>query len=302
MHIKCDVVYMGGYTPLAMAVAGLICYLRRVPFGWINESHLLKPRSRFTRAVKEVLLRRIIQPARASLAVSSPSKHYLVHYGADRDSVYLFPNTCDVEHLDMAVKRAQVRRPEISKRFGLSGNPAVLFIGRLAPEKNLDVLLKAWQHVQEALPRAELLIVGEGPDAERLRRSARVMGLTSVRWAGWLQPDEIPDALAVSDCFVLPSRDEPFGVVVTEAMAAGLPVVVSDHVGAAEDLVANGRTGFVFPVDDELALKDILITLLGAPDLLASIGAEARRAVSHWNYDMAVANFISSVRRVWRTP
>jgi len=72
--------------------------------------------------------------------------------------------------------------------------------------------------------------------------------------------------------------------------------VLSDQVGAADDLVVEGQTGFVFPVDNHIALKNILIELLASPDLSKSIGAEARRKVLGWNHDMAVRNFVSSVQ------
>ena len=182
---KSDLVYIGGYTPLGMVVAGLICYLRGIPFGWICESHLAKRRSWVRRAAKAILLKTVISTARASLAVSSPAKRYLVHYGAKEESVFIFPNTCDVEGIGQAVVKARQRIGQLQARFGTSDHRVLLYVGRLSPEKNVELLLRAWKAVEQALPSALLLLVGDGPEAETLKDLGRSLELARLRWIGW---------------------------------------------------------------------------------------------------------------------
>ena len=124
-----------------------------------------------------------------------------------------------------------------------------------------------------------LLMVGTGHLEQACRQQVQQFQLP-VSFTGFLNQSEMPTAYAVSDCLVLPSdHGETWGLVVNEAMACGLPAIVSDFVGCAEDLVFNGRTGMVFPFGDINCLADCMISIACDPKAASRMGATARDLV-----------------------
>ncbi len=128
---------------------------------------------------------------------------------------------------------------------------AFLFVGRLAEVKNLPVLLDAYCSYKRNGGHRNLEIVGHGPMEDTLKASVQRTGLEdSVRFFGFQPYDSIPEWYARAACLILPSMSEPWGLVVNEAMASGLPVIVSDRCGCADDLVEDSVNGYIFPAED----------------------------------------------------
>ena len=166
------------------------------------------------------------------------------------------------------------RSPEFRERLGVPyGAALVLHVGRLAPEKNLDVLIAAWTTVHEALGRsARFVFAGDGPLA---RRCAAAMP-----WAiglGFLEIPVLAALYASADLCVLPSRTETCGLVALEAMASGLPVVAADAGGLRESVV-DGVTGFLVPPDDARGFASAIARLVLDPELRRRMSEEGRLA------------------------
>lgn len=153
-----------------------------------------------------------------------------------------------------------------------AGTPLVVCVGRLCRQKGQDVLLRAWPTVAGAVPGARLLLVGDGPDAAQLRRGAP----PGVLFAGD-RADTRP-WLYAADLAVLPSRWEGMALAPLEAMACGLPVVVSDVSGARESLPPGQEPYALVPPEDPPALAAALVRLLTQPELRGDLG---RRAEEH---------------------
>ncbi|MFF9620137.1 glycosyltransferase [Streptomyces griseosporeus] len=151
--------------------------------------------------------------------------------------------------------------------------PLVVCVGRLCRQKGQDVLLAAWETVLRRLPDARLVLVGDGPDRERLR--ARAPG--SVLFAGAVA-DPVPWYRA-ADLVVLPSRWEGMALAPLEAMGCGRPVVVTDVDGARESLPSDLAAHCLVPPGDPASLAGSVATLLGDAPLRASLGHRARRHV-----------------------
>jgi glycosyltransferase involved in cell wall biosynthesis len=137
---------------------------------------------------------------------------------------------------------------------GIARERVLLCVARFSPEKNLDVLIKAFQGSRLCQDH-RLRVIGGGPERERLQ--ALIDTREHVELLDWVSYSELPGQYARARFFILPSVFEPWGLVVNEAMAAGLPVVVSDACGCAPDLV-TGENGFLFSASDEGALIQIL--------------------------------------------
>ncbi|MEV2279322.1 glycosyltransferase family 4 protein [Nocardiopsis sp. NPDC049922] len=178
----------------------------------------------------------------------------------------------------------------VRERYGLGGRPVVVCVSRLVRRKGQDTLLRAWPRVLADVPDAALLIVGDGPDADRLRSAAR--GMDSVVLTGPVAPEELPAHYDAGDVFAMPCRTrrggldvEGLGIVYLEASATGLPVVAGDS-GGAPDAVLADETGHV--VDGSLPgpTARALIRLLRDPERAAAMGARGREWISReWTWD-----------------
>lgn len=185
------------------------------------------------------------------------------------------------------------------------GGFRLVAVGRLVARKGFDDLLRAL-----ALLPAEvrLEVIGDGPLTETLQAQTAELGLTDrVSWPGFLPRPEILRRLRRSDCFVLSSLHEGLGIVVQEAMYAGLPVVATDN-GGQTDLVAHEETGLLVPVGAPAAIADAVRRLAADPDLRARLGREGRNRIDELalprNAEQvaAVLQGAMAARTPWRTP
>ncbi|MET8768321.1 glycosyltransferase family 4 protein [Streptomyces sp. NPDC004658] len=156
---------------------------------------------------------------------------------------------------------------------GDEGSPLVVCVGRLCRQKGQDVLLRAWQDVLGALPRARLVLVGDGPEREALRQQAP----PSVRFTGAVA-DPVP-WYRTADLVVLPSRWEGMALAPLEALGCGTPVVVTDVDGARESMPPALVAHCVVPPEDPVALAGAVTALLSDPPLRATLGDQGRRHV-----------------------
>jgi glycosyltransferase involved in cell wall biosynthesis len=161
-------------------------------------------------------------------------------------------------------------------------------------------MITAFASLRDMDPRtygsAYLVLAGDGYLRHELVRMAHECGITArVRFLGFTNQSQLPGVYAASDLFVLPSEHEPWGLVVNEAMACGLPVVASDRVGARLDLIVPGVTGEVYPVGDVQALATIVRDLLSDREKLDRMKDAARTRLSTWSYHEHVQGVVDAV-------
>jgi 1,2-diacylglycerol 3-alpha-glucosyltransferase len=188
--------------------------------------------------------------------VPSPSMRGVLkdHFGLD-SPVEVIPNGVDLTPFRDSVQ------PIDRAQFGFSAEHVIaVYIGRLAPEKNISLLLRAFYGVASAYDHVRLLIVGDGPERENLEAQVSLMNLgNKVCFTGMVGYKDIPAYFAACDLFVTPSSSETFGLSTVEAMAAGLPILGIDAPGTA-DILEDGLTGLV--AKDDLAIFTAKLVLL----------------------------------------
>ena len=182
------------------------------------------------------------------------------------------------------IEPVEVLRYGIETRRGetvLSEAPTAVFAGRLVREKGADVLLRAFAKASARTPGARLVIAGDGPERKNLEALAAKLNLaSSVRFRGYLKPQEMNDELSGAWVQVVPSLwDEPFGIVAIEAMARGAAVVASGS-GGLREIIEDGVDGFLVPPGDADAFSEKLTALFTDKSLASSMAAAAKRAVS----------------------
>lgn len=132
-------------------------------------------------------------------------------------------------------------------------------VARLVPVKNVDNLLRAWQHVEQKVTGYKLIIIGDGPELDTLNKLKSALNLNTVEFFGAIDNSVMPQYYHNATAFILPSLSESWGLVVNEAMAAGLPVLLSNRINAAKALLEEGLNGFTF---DPLSVNSITGAIL----------------------------------------
>ena len=187
--------------------------------------------------------------------------------------------------------------PAFRLRHGIDpARPLALFVGRVAHEKNIGFLLAALQEARQSLPEVLLLIAGEGPAMRDLQAKTLELGLgDAVKFIGYLDRGRgLPDCYAAADIFVFASRTETQGLVLLEAMAAGLPVVALAEMGTV-DILAPGR-GCVVPPATPAAFGRAVADLLSQPTLWRRLAEVAPRYAAEWS-DAAMAERLADCYR-----
>lgn len=198
-----------------------------------------------------------------------------------------------LSHRDEPIRRARetgaaMGREALRRNLGIDprGRPVLLVCGYLVERKRIDLVIDAVARL-DAPHRPLLLVVGDGELAATLETRARQAGVLA-HFAGFHLGEDLARHFVAADLFVLASSDDPWGLVVNEAMAAGLPVVVSDACGAALDLVAPGENGWTFCNGDVDNLADRLRRVLGAD--MAAMGQRSQTMIASWSPEQSARN------------
>jgi glycosyltransferase involved in cell wall biosynthesis len=229
---------------------------------------------------KEALKSVVLPWADGILTAGPDGRRYVARYGVPEQRVHVVPHVVDYRRYAERARDAATERELIRERLHLRGT-VFAYVGRLWHGKGVAQLLDAFAGLQQdESAEATLLLVGDGPEEASLRERSRALGLRNVVFAGFQQSDKLPELYAASDAFVFPTLGDPFGMVVLEAMACGLPVISTSAAGELDQRVVDGVNGFVVPPGDSRALKDAMARLLADPDRRAAMATAAVSTVA----------------------
>lgn len=268
----------------------------RLPVLVRGEANDLRRRPLWKRLGHRWMLRRFS----AFLAIGKASRRFYIASGIAPERIFDAPYSVDNARFAAEADRLRPQRNELRRAWQVPGDGfCILFAGKLQAKKRPLDLLDALEQARRTRSDLRLLIAGSGELEPVLRERARERRLP-VTFAGFLNQTEMPRAYAAADALVLPSdAGETWGLVVNEAMASGVPAVVSDHVGCREDLVEDGVTGFSFPLGDTRALAACLTSLAADPIRAAAMGEAARQLVlSRYSIDRAVAGTVAALENL----
>lgn len=237
------------------------------------------------------LLRRALLRNRHFVAISEQIEEELRELGVPEQRLSRIGSGVDTDTFSPGSTPLQSKLPP---------GPHVLFLGRLTAQKNLHVLLQAWQHVVDACPEAGLLMAGEGPQDAELRELAGELRIAdSVHFLGSVQNPQ--DYLRDAQVFVLPSHAEGMSNSLLEAMAAGVPIVTS-RAGGNVDLIQQERTGLLADASQPEALAAAIVRLLNDRSLAEHCGKAAREhVVQHYSIESIVDRYLELYQRLLGT-
>jgi len=267
-----------------------------------GDSHLGTPRSPVKSALKWLPYRLLLDRVDAHLYVGQANKAYLKHYGVPEQRLFFVPHFVDNAFF---ADRAEAARREgqagaIRSELGIRPESTVaLFVGRLVPMKRPEDFVAGVGLAARAGSPVEGIVVGSGPLLDHLQ-SLGARTQAPIRFAGFRNQTELPAFYAAADVLVLPSDGrETWGLVVNEAMACGLPAIVSSAAGCAPDLIEDGATGYTFPCGNVPALSERLALL--ARELQARRGdivRSVRSRIAGYSCSAAVEATLGALERV----
>lgn len=244
-----------------------------VPVMVRGDSHLGTPRSASKRAAKTVSYPLLLRVFDIALYVGERSRSYWEHYGYPTTRLIFSPHCIDNDWF--ARRATAAARAELRAANGISSDAkVVVFAGKLlAPKRPLDLIAASGLLKSQGL-ELTILVAGAGPLAEEMAVSARSAGVRTVQ-LGFRNQTEMPAAYAAADMLALTSDSETWGLVANEALACGVPIVISDACGCASDLAADKTAGCIFSVGNIHALAAALKDVIETPPSCNAIAAKA---------------------------
>jgi glycosyltransferase involved in cell wall biosynthesis len=276
--------HLAGWSPWALAMAALAgrCLGKRV--GMESDSPL-RAQPRWKAFLKGVLYPLLFRLPNMLFPGGTRQAQYLKHYGVPEARMRIARMTVDVDYIRASCAAADPQARQQARRSLDIGRDEVtfLFVGRLSPEKGLHTLLVAFERLLAEQPAAKLLVVGDGSQREQVE--AACLRTSAMKYLGRRDFHGVIDAYRVSDVLVLPSIFEPWGLVVNEAMAAGLAVVAADSVGCVDDLVQHGSTGLVFRAGDVEDLAAALRRMVRNPAERRAMAQRGQALIATWTIE-----------------
>ena len=281
-ELKPDAVCINGWSN-GGCIAGLAwCVAHRVPAIMMSESTALDhPRYDWREAIK----RRIVRLCSASLVGGTPHREYIAALGAPLDQVFTGYDAVDNEHFRIGADRARGAAQRLRKKLAL---PPRFFLAcsRFVQKKNLARLLQAYAKYRQATGEAawSLVVVGDGELMGELMALRCRLGVEEhVLFPGSKSYEELPIYYGLAEAFVHASTTEQWGLVVNEAMAAGLPVLVSERCGCTSDLVVPGINGLLFDPEDVTSIAEAMLEIRDGSHDPRTMGRKSQEIVARWS-------------------
>jgi glycosyltransferase involved in cell wall biosynthesis len=281
-----DAVLFLGYNYLSYYRVLFSRLHRMVPLLFRGDSHRLVPEHGLRSGLRRQWIRFVFRRFAAFLFVGLANKDYFRLHGIPEARLFFSPHSVDNQRFFAQAETAVRQAADWRASLGISpAELVVLFAGKFERKKRPRDLAAAFRRAD--LPGTRLLMVGSGEEENELRADAA--GGPRILFAPFQNQTEMPRTYAAADLFVLPSfgRGETWGLAVNEAMCLGRPIIVSSHVGCAQDLVQSGRNGLVFPAGDIPALVGALRDAFSDPVRLKTWGAASREIIQNYSYDEA---------------
>jgi len=281
-----DAILCGGYNYPASWEASWWARRHHVPFMVWVESTAHDRRS--WRASVEALKGAFLRNCTAFVVPGKSSAEYLQRYDIQQGAVFSAPNAVDTDFFSRHAATVRADAAAHRQRLGLPQR-YFLFVGRLVPEKGIFDLLAAYHRLAPELrTNVGLVLVGEGSAHAKVSQCAARISPGQVQVAGFVQRETLATYYALADAFILPTRSDPWGLVVNEAMACGLPIVTTTAAGCAADLV-TGWNGFVVSPGDRAGLAAAMDRLARDSELRAQMGTSSRLRVRRYSPQVCAA-------------
>ena len=281
-----NVVILMAWTNPTWYLAILACQLYGVPFLYLTDANILAERlqPKWKGLIKRLLLGKVIfRLCKGFLCAGTSNKLLYSYFRVPDEKLAIFAYSWGYAALQPVSEELKPKRSQIRAELGIPENSyVILYCGRLSPEKNPIHVLEAYRRLRSS--NKALVFVGDGMLRTEMMDYVAKHDLESVYFFGFQKRFEVPKFYSIGDVLVVPSIREATGMVVYEGMNFGLPVIASDQVGAAMDLVVPDYNGFTFPAGDVEALARCLQTLIDMPEAQrTAMASRSRNLITNWS-------------------
>jgi glycosyltransferase involved in cell wall biosynthesis len=298
-----DALWVHGYATvnamhgmIAAKTLGIPVLLRAE--SWLRD----RGRSGLKLAVKKIFFAALGELVDGVLPIGTVNAEYWSYYFGDDVPQFPMPYAVDNRYFAERAAEARVQRVELQAELGLDPlRPVILFASKLQERKHCNHLIEAYARLSRGAgeePLPYLVIVGDGEERAALERQAAATGFGSIRFCGFRNQSELPRFFDLATVFVLPSRHEPWGLIVNEVMNARRAAIISDDVGCGPDLIVDGENGCIYPVGDVDALAGALRRVLDAPGVAEAMGARAFERIAGWGFEEDVRGLRRALAQV----
>lgn len=287
-------IHLAGWSEMPILFALFTGWLLRIPVVVESDTQLPERIPRWKGAIKRMFYPLLFRIPRMLLPGGSRQAAYFRHYGVQDERLMVAGMTVDVSAImGKCAALGEAGRRDTRKNLGFSEDDVIfVFVGRLLEWKGVGNLLTSFDLLSSTHPNAGLVVAGDGPLRDKVASAAQRN--KAIRYLGRLAPSEVVDLLHAGDVAVVPSHREPWGLVVNEAMAAGLPVVATDSVGCVDDLLVDDLTGKVVKPDDNDALVAAMGDMLQSMEKRERMGREALKTIGDWTLEREAGMIIKS--------
>ncbi|SHJ13641.1 Glycosyltransferase involved in cell wall bisynthesis [Parasporobacterium paucivorans DSM 15970] len=290
-HQHFDLMIINGYSDFIRSGLIQYCRCKKIPYCIEVDTQLMLPSSRIKAQIKSLYLHRIFENQAYGFAGGTRQRRLFEYYGMDSSHIFTMPMTIDVEYFRKTVEDCPGRE-ELKEKYGVGSGPVILFVGRLTKVKNIPLLMEVLSKLEKD---TVLVIVGKGEEEARLRKKAIELRVDDrVYFFEYQTMPCLAEFYKLADVFVLPSYFEQWGLVINEALSCGIPCVVSDKAGAADDLIMKNRNGFIFESGNAEDLADKIVRALKASFCQKEISA----CMDKWNYEVYAQSFRNAVNLI----
>ena len=248
LNQKWDIVIVSGYDSPTYMLAIEYMHLKKIPFYIEVDGGLIKRDSPFKYKIKK----HFISSATKWFSSGKETTKYLIHYGADKNKIIEYPFTSLKEQDILKQLPTEQEKLNLRKELKLKEDRIILSVGQFIHRKGYDVLIKAMQSIDRNIG---VYIVGDEPTQEYLNLQKQ-LNLTNLHFVGFKTKEELKKYYMSVDLFVLPTREDIWGLVINEAMAMGVPVITTDKCVAGLELVENSVNGYIVPTENSEILAE----------------------------------------------
>lgn len=300
---KYEVLWIHGWGSHSCIAAIIYCKILNIKVLIRGESGThLKCAGILRRICRRLLMFFLKHTVNGFLAIGSNNLDYYKKYGIDNKKISIVPYAVDNDFFVIQISKSNNFVNEYRRLLDDPKKLIILFASKLEKRKRADLLIHAFQNMlskwrfEKSFP--ELIIIGDGVEIENLREMVKESFRLNIKFLGFKNQTELPNYYALADIFVLPSEQEPWGLVVNEAMNANCAIIVSDEVGAARDLIVNLKTGLIFNAGSNEDLEKKLTLLCENSDLINEISKGAKDQIINWSYKQDIIGIHNALEKL----
>lgn len=294
-HSEYDYVWVHGWGSLTNILAIIFANKLGIKVLIRGESNLLLPKGfRLKQKIKSIFLRWLFKKIDYYLAIGSLNKKFYEFYGVNNDRIIMVPYAVDNHYFQQQSKKYRAGMNEFKKLNSIDdGSKIILYASKLTNRKNSIDLLLAYEKLLFLFPEnmPYLVFVGSGEMNVTLSQLIEKKNLNKVKILGFKNQSQLPEYYECCDIFVLPSSAEPWGLVVNEVMNHSKPIIVSDEVGCAVDLVDDGVNGFIFKCGDIDDLSKKIKLILNDDEMRLEASSNSLKKINSWGFEEDLIGF-----------